>query len=100
MSILNAFNDGGPFMYVILAFGIFSLSFIVERGHYLYFKVKESPAQFRESLNQLIQNGDLKAAAKFTGRETSSVARIATIGINELMIGGSEEHVQARMDEQ
>lgn len=100
MSFLNAFNEGGPFMYVILAFGIFAVTFIFERGIFLFMTVKEAPQNFREMLNNFVQKTDFTGAIKFANHSKSSVARIASVGVQELVLGGSEEHVQARMDEQ
>ncbi len=100
MALLAAFNDGGPFMYVILIFGLFSISFVIERGVYLYLKVVEAPANFREMLNSFLQNADLKGASQLALKNKSGVARVAGAGLEQLMLGGSEEHVQARMDEQ
>ncbi len=100
MSFLNAFNEGGPFMYVILAFGLFAVTFILERGVFLFMTVKEAPQNFREMLNNFMQKTDFTGAIKFASQNQSSVARIASVGVQELTLGGSEEHVQARMDEQ
>jgi biopolymer transport protein ExbB/TolQ len=100
MSLLNAFNEGGFFMYVILAFGLFSVTFIVERGLFLYGKVKPAPENFREKINDYIQKADLRGAAKYASQSPSSVAKITATGVQELLLGGGEEHVQARMDEQ
>jgi len=36
MNVLQAFHEGGIFMYFILTFGILSFSLIVERTIYLF----------------------------------------------------------------
>jgi len=100
MEILRAFEVGGPFMFVILAFAVFTLTFIVERGLFLYRKVTPVPAGFRKKVVELLGRGDFKAAEQFATQSGSSVGHIVATGIRIRASLGGEEVIQARMDEQ
>lgn len=100
MNIVTHFQNGGPFMYAILAFGIFSIALILERLRALYFQVRTSTPDFRERVQDYFRKGDLKGAEVFCKDNlTSSLARIASVGVGLRASGVGEEEVQSRMDE-
>ncbi len=99
MAIFSAFQEGGPFMYVILAFGLFSLTFIVERYSALYLKYVATPSTFREQIATLINTGNFKAAEKLALQLKNGLGTIVATGCALKADGASEEEVQARMDE-
>ncbi len=100
MWIITKFNEGGIFMYAILAFGILTITFIVERYSALFRNLKDPNATFRQQLLAFIAQGDARGAAQFaqTQKETA-IARIAHIGTDLRANGAGDEEVQARMDE-
>lgn len=99
--VVSVFREGGPFMYVILLFGILTLGFIVERTIALYFKTKQAPSDFRKRILEYISRGDMKGAESFANSvgATSALGRIAALGCYIRSNAGGEEEVQARMDE-
>jgi len=101
MGILQAFNEGGIFMYAILIFGLFTASFIVERGLALYRNIKAPPSDLRENILSFIQKGDLVGAQAYikTSAADTSLGRIAAIGCELRSNASGDEEVQARMDE-
>lgn len=99
MFIVNAFNEGGPAMFLILAFGIFSIFFILERFVALYSKYKTTPTTFRSQLMTMIMRGDFAAAEKFATDSQTPVGNIIAVGCKVRAAGGADEEVQARMDE-
>lgn len=95
------FKEGGSFMWVILAFGILTLAFIVDRVIALYFRTKEAPASLRKDIQKLVLNGDLAAAtskARSAGNGTA-LGKIAALGCHLRANAAGEEEIQARMDE-
>ncbi len=100
MDVVKAFETGGPFMYLILVFCAFALAFLCERGVALYILHRKTPKEFRERINECLERGDLKGALKFAQKVNSGTSRIFAAGLIEKLQGGSEEHLQARMDEQ
>ena len=100
--ILEHFHKGGIFMYFILAFGLLTIAFIVERYFALYLKHKSAPADFRKNILGFISRGDFKAALDYiemTSKETS-LGKIASVACKLRSVGSGDEALQARMDEQ
>ena len=101
MFFLNAFREGGPFMYVILVFALFSLSFVLERGIALYTRFSGMPAGWRSKLNEYLVRGQFQPAENYllSVAPKASVAQVIAAGCRVRALGGGEEEVQARMDE-
>ena len=100
-SIIHAFNEGGSPMYVILAFAILTVVFVVERANALYFKLKQAAPHLRTSIHEHLLRGDFKAAetAANTVGANTALGRVAAVGCKIKASGGGDEEVQARMDE-
>jgi biopolymer transport protein ExbB/TolQ len=98
--VIQAFRDGGPFMFVIAAFGLFSIAFILERYSYLYLRYKQVPAGFLQGVRDALSRGDLAQAERWALQTQTPLSRIVARGCQILQHGGSEEEVQARMDEE
>lgn len=47
MAIMQRFQEGGIFMYFILAFGVLTAALVVERWMALYLRHAAAPADFR-----------------------------------------------------
>lgn len=100
-SLFDAFNEGGIFMYVILAFGLLTVTFIFERANALYFKLKEASPLVRPQIHEKLLMGDFRSAesvANSIGANTA-LGRVAAVGCKIKAAGGGDEEVQARMDE-
>jgi len=99
--VATVFREGGPFMYVILLFGILTLGFIVERAIALFVKTKQAPADFRKRVLEYISRGDLKGAENYANSAgaNTAIGRVASLGCYIRSNAGGEEEVQARMDE-
>ncbi|MBS1962505.1 MAG: MotA/TolQ/ExbB proton channel family protein [Bdellovibrionales bacterium] len=99
--ILNAFHEGGVFMYFILLFGVMSFGLMAERIRTLYFNYTETPADFRTNLLNYLHRNDMTGAETYaqTVGAGSIAAKVAAVGIKIRTEGGSEEELQARMDE-
>ena len=100
MFIVNAFEQGGVFMYFILVFFILTIAFILERTLALYGRFRDTPADFRDKLLNCIRNNDLAAGSNLASRHTDSpLGRIAKLGFDMRAEAASDEELQARMDE-
>jgi biopolymer transport protein ExbB/TolQ len=102
MSLVQQFQAGGFFMYFILAFGLLTVAFIVERTISLYLKHKEAPKEFRKNILSFIAQGDFKAAQDYIdmGAGETSLGKITSIACKMRSAGAGDEALQARMDEQ
>ena len=101
-NLLHAFKEGGIFMYPILAFGLLTLAFIIERYVGLFLKVKYAPVDFRKNILGYIAGGDFKSAQAYidmSAKETS-IGKITTVACKLRSVGAGDEALQARMDEQ
>lgn len=99
MWIIHKFNEGGIFMYAILAFGILTVTFIIERYFGLYKNLKDSNTDFRAQLLNFISRGDYAGASRFAETNQTSIGKIARTGLDLRANGAGDEEVQARMDE-
>lgn len=102
MSLVEQFQAGGFFMYFILAFGLLTIAFIVERTIALYFMHKEAPKDFRKNILGFIAQGDFKSAQDYIdmGAGQTSLGKITSIACKMRSAGSGDEALQARMDEQ
>ncbi len=100
MAIIQAFKDGGPFMFVILGFGIFTFTFMIERYLSLYARWKSVPDDFIQGLRDSLLRGDFAHAERWAMQSQTPLSRIIARGCQVMQRGGSEEEVQARMDEE
>lgn len=100
MFVVHAFREGGPFMYVILLFGLLTLGFIIERLIFLYGKLAPIPEELVRELRQSLSRGDIAQAESWSMQTRSPLGKIVARGCQVLRHGGSEEEVQARMDEE
>lgn len=102
MKMIHAFQEGGVFMYFILIFGLFTMSFIYDRFINLYKKFATPPDNFRADILKMISKRDWVSADTYLMPYAKSTAlgRIIKEGIEIRAVGGGDEEVQARMDEQ
>ncbi len=99
MIILQAFKEGGPFMFVILAFGLMTFAFVLERYFYLYLTVKPIPEGWLKAVREALMRGDFQQAEKLAVTSKNPLTPVLVKGCQILHKGGSEEEIQARMDE-
>lgn len=100
--LLEFFQKGGIFMYFILAFGLMTVAFIIERYIALYIKLKTAPVDFRKNILGFIAKGDFKAAQSYIdmSAKDTSIGKITTVACKLRSVGAGDEALQARMDEQ
>jgi biopolymer transport protein ExbB/TolQ len=74
---------------------------VIERVIALFFRLKDPSAQTRTNLLEYLSRGDLTGGELYIKKnaEGTSLGRITAIGLQIRNHGGSEEELQARMDE-
>lgn len=100
MILVQAFREGGPFMFVILAFGLFTLAFIFERYVFLYLRVKPISAAWLNGVRDALMRGEFNQAERLATQAQNPLTPVLVKGCQVLQSGGSEEEIQARMDEE
>jgi biopolymer transport protein ExbB len=100
MIILEAFRDGGPFMMVILSFGVLALCFITERAFALFISIKSIPTGYVAGVRDNLKRGDFAQAERWALQSKTPLSKIIVKGCQIAHRGGSEEEIQARMDDE
>lgn len=102
MNLIEQFQAGGFFMYFILAFGLLTIAFVIERFIALYATYKSTPKDFRKNILGFISRGDYKSAQDYIEMSagSTSLGKITSIGLKMRTAGAGDEALQARMDEQ
>jgi len=95
----KALHEGGPFLYVIIAFGAMTLTFIVERYRALYVNQQVVPEVFIQQTREMIRQLQFSSAAKVSLETKTSLGRVVAAACQLRARGASDEEVQARMDE-
>ncbi len=99
-ALLNAFNEGGVFMYFILCFALFSAVFLVERYRALYLQNKLVPDNFRQRVLEYWAKGEYTAAEDYAKTSGTHLGSVIAVASRIKATGGGVEELQARMDEQ
>lgn len=101
-NLIVFFEKGGIFMWPILAFGLLTIAFIIERYVSLYIKLKTAPVDFRKNILGFIARGDFKAANNYIemSAKDTSIGKITAVACTLRSSGAGDEALQARMDEQ
>lgn len=99
--IAIAFNQGGMWMWVILALQVAAIAIVIERCITLFLKNKVSELEFAKQFEQPIRQGRLDVARDVADqhKETSSLARAALAGIQSALNLGGRDEIQGKMDE-
>lgn len=101
-NIIDLYWAGGFAMHFILAFGVFTFAFTIERTFALFLKYKAAPGDLRQTLLNFIARSDMKGACDYIEMKAkdTSLGRVAMTGLKMKVAGAGDEALQARMDEQ
>lgn len=98
-SIARAFQDGGPFMYVILGVSAFGFAIIIERLFYYMIKCKINAKILLANITKLVRNDRINDARKLCLRSKSPLAIILESSLWHYEQGLSNEEIQNAVDE-
>jgi len=99
--IAIAFEQGGLWMWVILAMQIVATAIIIERIVHLYFRRKVAEVAYVGGFEKVVRKGDLKQACETAKAQQDQhpVARAIRSGIQAAMNLGGKDEIQGKMDE-
>jgi biopolymer transport protein ExbB len=95
--IVQHFNEGGIFMWPILALGVIAIVIVAERANTLFMKATNRKEEFTREMRKLILSGNFVKAVKMANSIDSPLARIVKAGL--LHVRRSDEVIQSAMDE-
>ncbi len=99
-TLLHHFQAGGPFMYFILAVGIFAVYLLIDRTLVLFIRAKQTPASFRIQLRSFLRTGDLKGAQEFAlSQNNKLLSPIVALACELKASGAGDDEIQSRLDE-
>jgi biopolymer transport protein ExbB/TolQ len=96
-SIGESFDEGGFWMFPILAVGIIVILIVVERSYVLFFQTSSKREAFLSQMRSLIMSRNLDKAVQYASHDPSPLGKIIKAGL--LKVNHEDEVVQSAMDE-
>jgi len=96
-AIAQIFKDGGFGMYLIAVCALFIIAIAADRIVYLYMKARINKEDFVNTMHKYLFQGNLQRAITYCSSNKAPLANIIKAGL--LRIDGSEQEIQAAMDE-
>ena len=96
-SVGESFEEGGVWMYPILAVGIIVIAIVIERSYVLYFRTSSKREGFLSQMRSLIMSRILDKAVQYASHDPSPLGKIVKAGL--LKVNHDDEVVQSAMDE-
>jgi biopolymer transport protein ExbB len=99
MYLIEAFQSGGAMMYAILLLGVTAVAISVERVSVLYFRNNLNKDHFYKNLTSHLLNGDLQGMVQVCDQNPAPISRVVKNCMIRLINHGSDEEIQAALDE-
>ncbi|MBL8027985.1 MAG: MotA/TolQ/ExbB proton channel family protein [Fibrobacteres bacterium] len=97
--IAKFFQEGGPFMYIILFVSAFAVAVMIERAFYLYFRCRINAKTLLTSVTRLVRSDKVADAGKLCKQQTAPLAVILESALWHFEQGLSNEEIQNAVDE-
>lgn len=101
VKVSHAFQEGGIWMYAIMAFQVISVAIVVERVYFLFIKSRKNQGEFARLIEDNIRRGEMEAAAKKAqaAQHMYAIAPVVLAGVQAASNLGGKEEIQGKMDE-
>ena len=97
-SVVNFFQDGGPFMYLILMVLAIGIAIALER--YIYLSVsRRNNRRLLVKLMPLMQKGDYQSAYNITAKSGAAVSQMLSQGIARMKSASNRDDIETAMEE-
>ncbi|OQY27464.1 MAG: hypothetical protein B6244_10450 [Candidatus Cloacimonetes bacterium 4572_55] len=96
-NIIRFFQNGGPFMYIILFTLAVAIAIIIERAYYIYFKCRLDVPDFMKQLEPALSEKDYERAKKICKTYPQPVSQVALSGLRGNL--KRSDHIQNNMEE-
>lgn len=96
--LYNAMNNGGPVMWVILVFSIFSLGIVIERFYFIMFRFNINGPAFMKKIQKLVEARNFERAIQLcNAAPNAALSRVLKAGLTRA--GRPERDIQDAVDE-
>lgn len=95
----KAFQEGGPFMYLILSISAFAIAVTAERVYFLYMRARINAKSILSSITKMIRMDKVSEARKLCVKSKSPLAIILESALWHYEQGLSNEEIQNAVDE-
>ncbi len=97
-SVVNFFQDGGPFMYLILM--VLAIGFAIALERYIYLTVsRRNNRRLLVKLMPLMQKGDYQSVYNITAKSGAAISQMLTQGIARMKSASSRDDIETAMEE-
>lgn len=97
-SLVNFFQNGGPFMYLILMVLAIGIAIALER--YIYLSVsRRNNRRLLTKLLPLMQRGDYQSAYSITTKSRAAISQMLSQGITRLKSASNRDDIESAMEE-
>jgi biopolymer transport protein ExbB/TolQ len=96
--IVKFFQDGGAFMYPILAVMVLGIAIAIERSFFLTRAAGENRSMWKR-LSDLVAKGDLAMAQKVAEDSKTAVGRIFVGGLSRARAGATRSDIEMALEE-
>jgi len=97
-TVISFFQDGGPFMYIILVVFTVGLAITLERFFYLS-GVRSKNKKIWDQLFPMLGQGKFRQAMETAKNSNSAIARIMVYGLSRAAHSNSSEDIEMAMEE-
>jgi biopolymer transport protein ExbB len=97
--LVDAFRQGGPAMFAILAVGIAVLIITLERAYTLYFRMNLNKEEFFRSLTAHLMKNDLQGMVIVCDQNPGPLPKVIKSCLIRLINKGTDAEIQAALDE-
>ena len=79
--LFDAFNEGGPFMYLILFLSVFALGVAIHRGYFLFFRYRLSEDEVTQAIVKSVESNSYARAIQFCNAKAHPLTNILKAGL-------------------
>jgi biopolymer transport protein ExbB len=96
MAYLETFNEGGPFMYTILALSIFALGVIINKAYLFFFKYRMSEDDVTQMVIKSVEANNYARALQICNSKTHPLTTVLKAGL--MRANRSEKEIRRSME--
>ena len=97
-TVVSFFQDGGPFMYIILLVFLIGIAIVLERFIYLNLTQTRNQMVWKK-LFPLLSQGKFKAAMEEAKKSSASISKILVYGLSRSTYASRHDEIEMAMEE-